>query len=82
MKQSCSRREVLKVGLVGFSLASLFRGAADAQQKAPEQMVQYQDSPKGGHQCSACSNFVAPASCTVVEGKIGAHGWCSIWTPN
>jgi hypothetical protein len=81
MKQSCSRREVLKVSLVGFSLASLFRGTAEAQQKVPKQMVQYQDSPKGGHQCSTCSNFVAPGSCKVVEGKISAHGWCSIWTP-
>ena len=85
MKHYCSRREVLGAGVVSLSLASLllhlFPVTAYAQQKVSKQTVQYQDSPKGGHQCSGCSNFVAPASCKVVDGKISSHGWCSIWTP-
>lgn len=85
MRSCCSRREVLQVGLGSLSLASLvsclFRGTAYAQQKVSKQMVQYQDSPKAGHQCSSCSNFIAPGSCKVVDGKISPRGWCSIWTP-
>jgi hypothetical protein len=85
MQHCCSRREVLQAGLgslsLAFLLSSVFRGTADAQQKVAKQTVQYQDSPKGGHQCSGCSNFVGPSSCKVVAGKVSPHGWCSIWTP-
>jgi hypothetical protein len=85
MRQRCSRREILQAGFGTLSLATvgswLFRGTADAQQKVSKQMVHYQDSPKGGHQCSGCSNFVAPDACKVVVGKISPHGWCAIWTP-
>ena len=51
------------------------------QQKATKAMVQYQESPKTGHQCSSCSNFVSPSSCKVVSGTVSPHGWCAIWTP-
>ena len=85
MKDGCSRREVLQVGLGSLALASLLvplvPGTASAQQKVTKQMVQYQESPKQGHECSGCSNFEAPASCKVVAGQISPHGWCSIWTP-
>jgi len=85
MGQSYSRREFLQrapvVLAVGVAMLSLTPGAVLGQQKVAKAMVQYQDSPKGGHQCSTCSNFVSPASCKVVSGKISPHGWCSIWTP-
>lgn len=85
MREGCSRRAVLRRGLGTLSLAALAScltpGIAHAQQKASKQMVQYQDSPKGGHQCSSCSNFIAPNACKVVAGTISPHGWCSIWTP-
>jgi hypothetical protein len=85
MGQGYSRRELLQrtpVGLaVGVAMLSLTPRAALGQQKVAKAMVQYQDSPKGGHQCSTCSNFVSPASCKVVRGTVSPHGWCSIWTP-
>ena len=85
MRQIYSRRELLQKTpvclAVGMAMLSLTPRDAFSQQKAAKTMVQYQDSPKGGHQCSTCSNFVSPASCKVVDGKISAHGWCSIWTP-
>ena len=51
-------------------------GRAAAQQKLAQNIVQYQDKPKDGHQCSQCLQFVAPDSCKVVDGKISPQGWC------
>jgi hypothetical protein len=85
MADRWSRREMLRraptcLALALLATATALRGA-HAQQKVSKQMVQYQASPKGGHQCSGCSNFLAPSSCKVVAGTISPHGWCSIWTP-
>ena len=33
-----------------------------------------------GQQCSGCVQFVAPASCKVVEDPISASGWCQLFT--
>ena len=85
MREFCSRRDVLRAGLgtlsLGVLVSSLLAETAQAQQKVSKQMVQYQDSPKGGHQCSGCANFIAPAACKVVTGKVSPRGWCTIWTP-
>ena len=84
MEGKISRRTILHAG-AAVSLTTLasrtFVGTADAQQKVAKNVVQYQDSPKGGHQCSGCANFVAPDSCKVVAGRISSRGWCTIWTP-
>ena len=85
MAMPCSRREILKVVPAGLAVVALAGALAPreavAQQKVAKAMVQYQDKPKDGHQCSGCSNFVAPGSCKVVTGTITPRGWCSIWTP-
>jgi anaerobic selenocysteine-containing dehydrogenase len=85
MAAPCSRRDILKAAPAGLALAALAGALAPrdavAQQKVSKAMVQYQTTAKGGHQCSGCSNFVAPGSCKVVAGPISPHGWCSIWTP-
>jgi hypothetical protein len=84
MQGKVSRRTILHAGAAA-SLTALvarsFIGTAHAQQKVAKSTVQYQDAPKGGHQCSGCSNFVPPDGCKVVAGKISPHGWCTIWTP-
>ena len=84
MQERVSRRTILHVG-AAVSLTALtsrtFLGTAHAQQKVAKSVVQYQDAPKGGHQCSGCSNFVAADGCKVVVGKISPRGWCTIWTP-
>jgi hypothetical protein len=83
MQGNVSRRTILLAGAVSLTaLASrTFVGAAHAQQKVAKSVVQYQDAPKAGHQCSGCSNFLAPDGCKVVAGKISSRGWCTIWTP-
>jgi len=80
-----SRRDLLSwtpacIALAVAAASTIPRVAA-AQPKVAKATVQYQDTPKAGHQCSGCSNFVAPGSCKVVAGTISPHGWCSIWTP-
>jgi hypothetical protein len=85
MREQYSRREVLQKAPLSLAVTMALLSAAPreafGQQKVTKATVQYQESPKGGHQCSTCSNFEAPASCKVVAGTISPHGWCSIWTP-
>jgi hypothetical protein len=50
-----------------------------AQAKVTHEAAKYQDQPKDGQQCSGCVQFVAPASCKVVEDPIGASGWCQLF---
>jgi hypothetical protein len=81
MQGTVSRRRILQIGATVAALGSgALCGTAHAQQKVAKDVVKYQDSPNAGHQCSGCSNFVAPDACKVVLGKISPHGWCSIWT--
>jgi hypothetical protein len=57
------------------SLAPVKEAAAKMAQKA----VEYQDTPKGDQQCSNCSLFQEPNSCTLVDGEISPAGWCKFW---
>ena len=50
-----------------------------AQAKVTHEAAKYQDQPKDGQQCSACLQFVEPASCKVVEDPIAATGWCQLF---
>ena len=51
-----------------------------AQTKLTHEAAKYQDNPNDGQQCSGCVQFVAPASCKVVEDPIAASGWCQLFT--
>jgi len=50
-----------------------------AQQKLTHEAAKYQDHPNNGQQCSGCVQFVAPASCKVVEDPVAASGWCQLF---
>jgi hypothetical protein len=50
-----------------------------AQTKLTHEASKYQDTPKDGQQCSSCVQFVAPASCKVVEDPVAASGWCQLF---
>ncbi|MGQ0699881.1 MAG: high-potential iron-sulfur protein [Panacagrimonas sp.] len=73
-----SRRTLLKVGLGAIAVSVV--GTASAQKMAPN-LVMYQATPKDGHQCDQCVQWVAPDSCAVVEGKISPKGWCAAFAP-
>ena len=51
-----------------------------AQTKLTHEAAKYQDNPKDGQQCSGCVQFLAPASCKVVEDPVAASGWCQLFT--
>ena len=83
-KNVISRRSLLKgaplVAATAVSLNCLTPGEATAQQaKLSQALSKYQDTPKNGQQCSTCSRFVAPTSCTVVVDPIKPEGWCQFY---
>jgi hypothetical protein len=67
------RRTLVHAALCGGILG--LRSAA-AQQKMSHADAEYQDRPKNGLSCAACTLFRPPAACAVVAGPISPHGWC------
>ena len=55
--------------------------ATSALAKTPQKAAMYQDKPKDGKMCSACTQFEAPGSCKLVDGSISPDGWCQLFTP-
>lgn len=63
-------------------LASPFaawRAAAQTPPKATQAAAKYQDTPRGGLSCEACTFFRKPHGCQVVEGEISPDGWCDLF---
>ena len=50
-----------------------------AQQQMSQAEAEYQDQPKGGLACAACTLFRPPRSCQVVAGDISPNGWCKFF---
>jgi anaerobic selenocysteine-containing dehydrogenase len=59
--------------------AALLGLVTQAAAKMAQKAVEYQDTPKGDQQCSNCSLFQEPNSCTLVDGEISPAGWCKFW---
>jgi len=78
-----SRRSLLRrtALLAGAALTAnvISSRPAYAQAKASKEAMKYQDKPNGDQRCSNCSQFVAPASCSVVDGTINPNGYCIAW---
>ena len=82
-KQGVCRRSLLKsVPMIAGAIVSTNAITQNlfAQQKLTHDAAKYQDHPNNGQQCSGCVQFVAPASCKVVEDPIAASGWCQLVT--
>src|SRR5690242_20185745 len=68
-------------------MLSIFSGAIGgmnilavfAQVKMPPGEAAYQDGPRNGLSCAACSLFRPPRSCEVVAGDISPRGWCKFF---
>jgi hypothetical protein len=71
---------VLRRGLLraAFSWVVIVSGIApsQAQQKMSQSDAEYQETPKSGLTCAACSLFRPPRSCEIVQGDISPNGWC------
>jgi hypothetical protein len=72
------RRSVLRAA---FSMAALTTVLPRvlAQQKVSKTEAEYQDRPKNGLACAACTLFRPPRSCQVVQGEISPTGWCKFF---
>ena len=81
--QGISRRKVLTiaVGAVGTSGAAVVVGTSRSAQadKVSQQVVKYQDTPKGEQRCDNCVHFEAPSTCKIVDGTVAAQGWCMVY---
>ncbi len=79
-----SRRVFLKDVATCAAGAAIIQGLgprlANAQAKAAQSAVSYQDKPKGEQHCEVCSSFQPPSACKLVEGQISPQGWCSLFT--
>ena len=81
-KKGFCRRSLLKSvpAIAGLIISTnAIAESLSAQTKLTHEAVKYQDNPKDGQQCSGCVQFVAPASCKVVEDPIGASAWCQLF---
>jgi hypothetical protein len=72
-------RRTLVQAVLCSGLTGLLGLPSRAQQKFSKSTADYQDLPKDGLTCAACSLFRAPNSCEVVEGDISPNGWCRLF---
>jgi hypothetical protein len=60
-------------------ILGLAAAAAAVQQNLSQTEAEYQNQPKNGLTCAACSLFRKPRSCEIVEGDISPGGWCKFF---
>jgi hypothetical protein len=72
------RRNLFWAAIFGVS-AALWTSRTMAQQKMSQAEAEYQDQPKSGLGCAACTLFRPPRSCEVVQGDISPNGWCKFF---
>jgi hypothetical protein len=73
-----TRRSTLMRG-VAVAAGVLFAPVRQAAAKMAQAAASYQDTPKGDQQCSNCSLFQPPKACQLIDGDVGASGWCKYW---
>ena len=76
-----SRRAMLWTGVAALAAVVAAPQRAAAQAKIAQNLVHYQEKPKGPQECDNCLHFVPPASCKMVAGKINPKGWCQLYAP-
>jgi hypothetical protein len=55
------------------------QAAAQVPHRISPAAAKYQDTPRGGMSCAACTFFRRPAACQVVEGNVSPNGWCELF---
>jgi hypothetical protein len=76
-----SRRALLRGVAIAAGGAAIAVGTTmPAQAKMTQKAAGYQDKPNNGAACATCALFQSPAGCTLVEGPIGANGWCRFYS--
>jgi len=64
-------RAALSGAAISFGIAP-----SRARQNLSQSDAEYQDTPKSGLTCAACSLFRPPRSCEIVQGDKSPDGWC------
>lgn len=81
-----NRRQVLQFGAGAVLVEVTYPKAANASGKLPRGAISYEEHPSVGKPCSACGHYIpnadpsSPGQCQVVEGAVGPHGHCILWT--
>jgi hypothetical protein len=70
-----ARRRLLRLA-VSAAVAGWVAPGGAAPVKVSKAAALYQDQPRDGLSCAACTLFRPPAACAAVEGRISPHGWC------
>ena len=84
MTRTIDRRQMLKrtgLAIAAAGAVAQLAPTAQAQEKLPQAAIMYQNSPKDGHQCSACQHWQPPNACAIVQGPIAPTGWCGAFAP-
>jgi hypothetical protein len=76
---AASRRTFVKTGFGVLAATAIRPVMAQQPPKIAQNLVMYQDHPKGDQQCSKCQHFQPPNSCQIVAGTISPNGWCGVF---
>ncbi len=64
-------------------LAAALGAAPPATAQPPAKVsavtAKYQETPRDGLRCAACTFFRRPDACQVVKGPISPNGWCQLF---
>ena len=78
--RAMTRRRLMLAGAAGSLILRAARAHAQQQtEKLGQSDADYQATPKNGQQCSECTKFQPPQSCSVVTGSISPKGWCKLY---
>ncbi|GAC1303525.1 MAG: hypothetical protein NVSMB19_13560 [Vulcanimicrobiaceae bacterium] len=86
--QNLTRGTLLqRIAVAPIAIGAFAALAAEADAKAPQKAVMYQDNPKDGKKCSQCKFYIdnakdpkAKGGCTQVDGAISPNGWCVVYS--
>ncbi len=76
-----------RIAVAPIAIGAFAALAAEADAKAPQNAVMYQDKPKDGKKCAQCKFYInaakdpakANGACTQVNGSISPNGWCVVY---
>jgi hypothetical protein len=61
------------------AMCAAHQAVAQTPPKLSRIAAKYQDRPRGGLSCAACTFFRRPDQCQVVDGAISPNGWCALF---
>ena len=78
VRENPGRRRLVRAA-AALAASAILGSRARGQPKLSKAEAQYQDHPRDIQMCSACTLFVRPNACKVVDGDISPDGWCRLF---